>query len=89
MWYEKIMTVVDPTLDVEAVEEGFATVDESMVQVFTIGTAEWRNKGALPPQLADEIGPTALVEGSLYWVTVVGRKGVGPIFGIISFNLAK
>ncbi|GLU15682.1 hypothetical protein SLE2022_321530 [Rubroshorea leprosula] len=70
---------------------------ESMVQVFTIGTTEWRNKGALPPQFADGIGPPeALVEGSLHWVTDVGMGEVGPpllgiitaVFGIISFDLA-
>ncbi|GLT51010.1 hypothetical protein SLA2020_244590 [Shorea laevis] len=65
------------------------TDDESMVQVFTVGTTEWRNKGAPPPQLTDEIGPPeALVEGSLHWVTDVGMGGVGLICGIISFELA-
>ncbi|GLU15692.1 hypothetical protein SLE2022_321620 [Rubroshorea leprosula] len=89
VYYEKIMTVVDPARDVEEVDEGFATVDESMVQVFTVGTTEWRNKGATPPQLSDVNGPPeALVEGSLHWVTVVGMGGDGPIFGIISFELA-
>ncbi|GLU15670.1 hypothetical protein SLE2022_321420 [Rubroshorea leprosula] len=92
VWYEKIMTVVHPALDVEEVEEvdeGFATVDESMVQVFTVGTTEWRYKGAPPPQLTDEIEPPeALVEGSLHWVVVVGMGGFGFIFGIISFELA-
>ncbi|GKV15004.1 hypothetical protein SLEP1_g25805 [Rubroshorea leprosula] len=59
------------------------------VRVFTIGTTKWRNKGAPPPQLAYGIGPPeALVEGSLHWVTVVGMEGDGPIFGIISFELA-
>ncbi|GLT51015.1 hypothetical protein SLA2020_244640 [Shorea laevis] len=54
-----------------------------------VGTTEWRNKGAPPPQLADGIGPPeALVEGSLHWVTLVGMRGVGCIFGIISFDLA-
>ncbi|GKV46405.1 hypothetical protein SLEP1_g53392 [Rubroshorea leprosula] len=72
-----------PVLDVEEVD------DESMVQVFTIGTTEWRKKGALPPQLMGEIEPPdALVEGSLHWVTDVGMGGVGLIFGIISFELA-
>ncbi|GKV14983.1 hypothetical protein SLEP1_g25784 [Rubroshorea leprosula] len=65
------------------------TDDESMVQVFTVGTTEWRNKGAPPPQLTDEIGsPEALVEGSLHWVTVVRVGGVSPILDIISFELA-
>ncbi|GKV15025.1 hypothetical protein SLEP1_g25826 [Rubroshorea leprosula] len=83
VWYEKIMAVVDPALDVEEVD------DESMVQVFTVGKTEWRNQGAPPPQLTDEIGPPeALVEGSLHWVTDVGMDGDGSIFGIISFELA-
>ncbi|GLT73600.1 hypothetical protein SLA2020_454460 [Shorea laevis] len=60
-----------------------------MVQVFTVGTTEWRNKGAPPPQLTDKIGPPkALVEGSLHWVTDVGMGGVHRIFSIISFELA-
>ncbi|GLT50989.1 hypothetical protein SLA2020_244400 [Shorea laevis] len=89
VYYEKIMRVVDPARDVEEVDEGFLTIDESMVQVFTVGTTEWRNKGATPPQLADVNGPPeALVEGSLHWVTVVGMGGDGRIFGIISFELA-
>ncbi|GLT96490.1 hypothetical protein SLE2022_141060 [Rubroshorea leprosula] len=70
-----------PALDVEEVD------DESMVQVFTVGTTEWRKKGAPPPQLRDE-PPEALVEGSLHWVTDVGMGGAGIIFGIISFELA-
>ncbi|GKV15028.1 hypothetical protein SLEP1_g25829 [Rubroshorea leprosula] len=89
VWHKKIMKVVDPALDVEDVDEEFATVYESTVQVFTVGTTEWRNKGAPPPQLADELGPPeALVEGSLHWLAVVGMGGVDPIFGIISFELA-
>ncbi|GLU15658.1 hypothetical protein SLE2022_321310 [Rubroshorea leprosula] len=65
------------------------TDDESMVQVFTVGTTEWRNKGAPPPQLTGEIEPPeALVEGSLHWVTFDGVGGNGPVFGIISFELA-
>ncbi|GKV15031.1 hypothetical protein SLEP1_g25832 [Rubroshorea leprosula] len=85
--YEKIMTVVDPALDVEEVD-GESDV-ESMVQVFTVGKTKWRDKGAPPPQLTDEIGPPeALVEGSLHWVTDVGMEGDGTIFGIISFELA-
>ncbi|GLU15696.1 hypothetical protein SLE2022_321660 [Rubroshorea leprosula] len=89
VYYQKILIVEDPALDVEEVDEGFATVDESMVQVFTVGTTDWRDKGATPPQLADVNGPPeALVEGSLHWVTVVGMGGDGPIFGIISFELA-
>ncbi|GKV15006.1 hypothetical protein SLEP1_g25807 [Rubroshorea leprosula] len=87
--YDKILTVVDPALDVEEADEGFATVGELMVQVFTVGTTEWRTKGAPPPQLTDEgQPPEALVEGSLHWVTFVGMEGDGPIFGIISFELA-
>ncbi|GLT51003.1 hypothetical protein SLA2020_244530 [Shorea laevis] len=92
VWYEKILTVVDPAPDVEEVEEvdeGFAIVDELIVQVFTVGTTEWRKIGATPPQFEDVIGPPeALVEGSLHWVRVVERGVVGPIFGIISFELA-
>ncbi|GLT41351.1 hypothetical protein SLA2020_154220 [Shorea laevis] len=89
VYYEKETMVGDPVLDVEELDEGFDTVDESMVQVFTVGTTEWRNKGAPPPELGDEIGPpVALVEGSLHWVTPVGMGGVDPIFGIISFDLA-
>ncbi|GKV14999.1 hypothetical protein SLEP1_g25800 [Rubroshorea leprosula] len=45
VWYEKILTVVDPVLDVEEVgevDEGFAIVDELMVQVFTVGSGELR-----------------------------------------------
>ncbi|GLT50992.1 hypothetical protein SLA2020_244430 [Shorea laevis] len=76
------MMIVDPARDVEEVEE-------LMVQVFTVGTTEWKTKGATPPQLADVIGPPeALVEGSLHWVTFVGMGGDGPNFGIISFELA-
>ncbi|GLU15690.1 hypothetical protein SLE2022_321610 [Rubroshorea leprosula] len=87
--YEKIMTVADPELVVEEVNNGFTTVYESMVQVFTVGTTEWRNKGAPPPQLTDEIRPPeVLVEGSLHWVTDVGMGGLGLIYGIISFELA-
>ncbi|GLT51004.1 hypothetical protein SLA2020_244540 [Shorea laevis] len=86
VYYDKI---IDPALDVGEVDEGFATVDESMVQVLTVGTTEWREKGAPPPQFADIIGPAeALVEGSLHWVTVIGIGGVSPILGIISFELA-
>ncbi|GLT41348.1 hypothetical protein SLA2020_154190 [Shorea laevis] len=60
-----------------------------MVQVFTVGKTEWRTKGAATPQLADVTGPPeVLVEGSLHWVTFVGMGGDGPIFGIISFDLA-
>ncbi|GLT51006.1 hypothetical protein SLA2020_244560 [Shorea laevis] len=60
-----------------------------MVQVFTVGTTEWRNQGATPPQLAAVLEPPeVLVEGSLHWVTVVGVEGVGRISGIISFELA-
>ncbi|GKV15029.1 hypothetical protein SLEP1_g25830 [Rubroshorea leprosula] len=89
VYYWKIRMVADPELIVEEVNEGFATVYESMVQVFTVRTTEWRYKGAPPPQLTDKIGPPeTLVEGSLHWVTVVGMGGVGPIFGIISFDLA-
>ncbi|GKV14973.1 hypothetical protein SLEP1_g25772 [Rubroshorea leprosula] len=55
-------------------------VDELTAQVFTLGTTEWRNIGATPPQLADVItqAPGTLVEGSLHWVTLVGG-----IYGII------
>ncbi|GKV14996.1 hypothetical protein SLEP1_g25797 [Rubroshorea leprosula] len=89
VYYEKMIMVGDPALDVEELAEGFDTVDESMVEVFTVGTTEWINKGAPPPQLGYEIGPpVALVEGSLHWVTLVGMGGVDPIFGIISFDLA-
>ncbi|GLU15687.1 hypothetical protein SLE2022_321580 [Rubroshorea leprosula] len=89
VYYKKIMTVVDPALDVEEVDEKFAIVDESMVQVLTVGTTEWRNKGATPPHLADVFRPPeAQVEGSLLWVTVVGMGEVGSILGIISFDLA-
>ncbi|GKV14989.1 hypothetical protein SLEP1_g25790 [Rubroshorea leprosula] len=78
----KVVRIVWFALDVEEVEE-------LMVQVFTVGTAEWRTKGATSPQLAGVTGPPdALVEGSLHWVTVVGMGGDGPIFGIISFELA-
>ncbi|GKV15015.1 hypothetical protein SLEP1_g25816 [Rubroshorea leprosula] len=84
VWYEKILTVVDPALDVEEVEE----VREVMVQVFTVGTTEWRNIGATPPQLADVRPAEALVEGSLHWVTVVGMGEVDDIFGVTSFELA-
>ncbi|GLT51434.1 hypothetical protein SLA2020_248440 [Shorea laevis] len=60
-----------------------------MVQVFTVGTTEWRSKGAPPPPLVNKIRPTeALVEGSLHWVTVVVMARVSHIFGIISFELA-
>ncbi|GLT50996.1 hypothetical protein SLA2020_244470 [Shorea laevis] len=77
--YKKMMTVVDPALD----------VGESMVQIFTVGTTEWRNKGATPPHLANVFRPPeALVEGSLLWVSVVGMGGGGSILGIISFDLA-
>ncbi|GKV51949.1 hypothetical protein SLEP1_g58562 [Rubroshorea leprosula] len=86
VYYDKI---IDPALDVGEVGEEFATVDDAMVQVLTVGTTEWRKKGAPPPQFADVIGPPeALVEGSLHWMTVVGMGGVGVIFGIISFELA-
>ncbi|GLT51005.1 hypothetical protein SLA2020_244550 [Shorea laevis] len=78
----KVVRIVWFALDVEDVEE-------LMVQVFTVGTTEWRTKGATPPQLADVTGPPeALVEGSLHRVTFVGMGGDGPIFGIISFELA-
>ncbi|GKV14982.1 hypothetical protein SLEP1_g25783 [Rubroshorea leprosula] len=84
---EKLFTLI-VALDVEEVDEGFDT-DELMVQVFTVVTTEWRNKGAPPPQLKYVIRPpVALVEGSLHWVAVVGMGGVGPVFGIISFDLA-
>ncbi|GLT51013.1 hypothetical protein SLA2020_244620 [Shorea laevis] len=63
--------------------------EELVVQVFTIGTTEWRTIGAPPPQLLDVIGPPqALVEGSLHWLMVVRRERVDPIFGIISFEFA-
>ncbi|GLU15661.1 hypothetical protein SLE2022_321340 [Rubroshorea leprosula] len=89
VYYAKEIMVGDPVLDVEELDERFDTVEESMVQVFTVGTTEWRNKGAPPPQLGCDIGPTvALVEGSLHWVTAVGMGGVDPVFGIISFDLA-
>ncbi|GKV15000.1 hypothetical protein SLEP1_g25801 [Rubroshorea leprosula] len=92
LWYKKILTFVDPALDVEEVEEvneGFAIVDKLMVQVFTVGTTEWREIEATPPQFKHVIGPPeALVEGSLHWVRVVDRGGLGLIFGIISFELA-
>ncbi|GLT51009.1 hypothetical protein SLA2020_244580 [Shorea laevis] len=89
VYYEKTIMVGDLALDVEELDEGFDTDDESMVQVFTVGTTEWRNKGAPPPQLGYEIGPpVALVEGSLHWVALVGMGGVDAIFGIISFDLA-
>ncbi|GLU15683.1 hypothetical protein SLE2022_321540 [Rubroshorea leprosula] len=66
------------------------TEDESMVQVFTVGTTEWRNKGAPPPppRFTVAVGyrpPEALVEGSLNWVIVGARD---RIFRIISFELA-
>ncbi|GKV15012.1 hypothetical protein SLEP1_g25813 [Rubroshorea leprosula] len=78
----KVIRIVSFELELEEVEE-------LMVQVFTVGTTEWRDIVATPPRLADVIGPPeALVEGSLHWVTVVGMEGVGPISGIISFNLA-
>ncbi|GLU15677.1 hypothetical protein SLE2022_321490 [Rubroshorea leprosula] len=81
----KVVRIVWFALGEEDVEE----VEELMVQVFTVGTTEWRTKGATAPQLADVIGPPeALVEGSLHWVTSVGMGGDGPIFGIISFELA-
>ncbi|GLT33900.1 hypothetical protein SLA2020_084530 [Shorea laevis] len=79
--FKVLRTVWYPSLDVYEVD------DESMVQVFTVGTTEWRKKGAPPPQLRDE-PPEALVEGSLHWVTDVGMGGAGVIFGIISFELA-
>ncbi|GKV46404.1 hypothetical protein SLEP1_g53391 [Rubroshorea leprosula] len=81
----KVVRIVwdESALDVEEVD------DESMVQVFTIGTTEWRKKGAPPTQLAYKMKPPeALVEGSLHWVTEVGVGVVGLIFGIISFELA-
>ncbi|GLT50994.1 hypothetical protein SLA2020_244450 [Shorea laevis] len=66
------------------------TVNEAMVQVFTVGTTEWRNKGASPPELGDFVisPPQALVEGSLHWVGVVGTGGFSYTFAIISFELA-
>ncbi|GLU15684.1 hypothetical protein SLE2022_321550 [Rubroshorea leprosula] len=105
VYYQKIMTVVDPALDVEEVDEEsveevdeesveevdeeFVTVDKSMVQVLTVGTTKWRNKGATPPHLVDVFRPPeAQVEGSLLWVTVVGIGELGSILGIISFDLA-
>ncbi|GLT51007.1 hypothetical protein SLA2020_244570 [Shorea laevis] len=72
VYYEKIMTVASLAADVE---------------VFTVGTTEWRKKGAPPPQFT--VGPSeALVEGSLHWVVVVEMGGGGPMFGILSFDLA-
>ncbi|GKV14987.1 hypothetical protein SLEP1_g25788 [Rubroshorea leprosula] len=89
VYYQKMIIVEDPALGVEDPDGGLDTVDESMVEVFTVGTTEWRNKGAPPPPLAFESGPpSALVEGSLHWVTLVGMGGVDPIIGIISFELA-
>ncbi|GLU15689.1 hypothetical protein SLE2022_321600 [Rubroshorea leprosula] len=58
-----------------------------MVQVFTVGTTGWKKKGATPPQFWYG-SPQALVEGSLHWLIVVRMERVGPIFGIISFELA-
>ncbi|GKV15020.1 hypothetical protein SLEP1_g25822 [Rubroshorea leprosula] len=64
------------------VEEG----EELTVQVFTVGTTEWRTKGATPRRLTGP--PEVLVEGTLHWVTFVRMGGDDPIFGIISFELA-
>ncbi|GLT51001.1 hypothetical protein SLA2020_244510 [Shorea laevis] len=77
--YEKIVTVANPN--------GFTTVYESMVQVFTVGTTEWRKKGA-PPEQLQYGSPPALVEGSLHWLMVGRMEEVGRISGIISFELA-
>ncbi|GKV15014.1 hypothetical protein SLEP1_g25815 [Rubroshorea leprosula] len=87
--YQKFIMVADLAL-VGEFDEVFDTVNEAMVQVFTVGTTEWRNKGASPPELGDFVitPPQALVEGSLHWVGVVGTGGFSYIFAIISFELA-
>ncbi|GKV15002.1 hypothetical protein SLEP1_g25803 [Rubroshorea leprosula] len=77
--YDKIVAIANPNV--------FTTVCESMVQVFTVGTTEWRNKGA-PPEQFQYGSPPVLVEGSLHWLMVVRMEEVDPIFGIISFDLA-
>ncbi|GLU15675.1 hypothetical protein SLE2022_321470 [Rubroshorea leprosula] len=81
----KVVRIVWFKLDVEDVEE----VKKLTVQVFTVGTTEWRTKGDRTPQLAGVAGPPdAIVEGSLHWVNFVAVGGNGAIFGIISFELA-
>ncbi|GKV15023.1 hypothetical protein SLEP1_g25824 [Rubroshorea leprosula] len=60
--YEKIVVVANPN--------GFTTVYESMIQVFTVGTTGWKKKGATPPQFWYG-SPQALVERSLHWLMVV------------------
>ncbi|GLT50986.1 hypothetical protein SLA2020_244370 [Shorea laevis] len=64
-------------------QEAMVTVHKSEIQVFTIGTTEWRKKGA-SPYLFEPKPPEALVEGSLHWAL--------PSLGypcIISFELAE
>ncbi|GLT51002.1 hypothetical protein SLA2020_244520 [Shorea laevis] len=80
--YNKIVAVANLNV--------FTTVCESMVQVFTVGITEWRNKGAPPPPPRFTVAvrnrpPEALVEGSLNWVIVGARDRISRI---ISFELA-
>ncbi|GKV15003.1 hypothetical protein SLEP1_g25804 [Rubroshorea leprosula] len=74
VFYELIMTGRRETV----------TVHKSEVQVLTVGTTEWRKKGASPYNFELK-PPEALVEGSLHWAV--------PNFNnhhrVISFELAE
>lgn len=56
VFYELVMTGQD----------GMVTLPKSEVQVLTIGTVEWRMKGASPYEF-NRRPPGVLVEGSLHW----------------------
>ncbi|KAF8409673.1 hypothetical protein HHK36_005752 [Tetracentron sinense] len=65
---------------------GRAGYKKSVVQVFTLGTNTWRNRGHVPYQIDRRRPSEALVNGALHWVTRRRRVALSQL--IVSFDLA-